>query len=101
MPQQWWCSRDSLTEVSLRPHSGLRASLLLNEDKATEYENITFLPIPMVQSRAPQQGNWLLGINSHAEAATKAGGKVIQSFVSKKARNVRRYRWRPVPSRYV
>ncbi|KAA9404722.1 extracellular solute-binding protein [Haloarcula hispanica] len=73
--------------IAAAPQWPSGTSLLLNEDKATEYENITFLPIPEGEKRAaPVQGNWLLGINSYADAETKnAAGDVLQSFVSKQA----------------
>jgi multiple sugar transport system substrate-binding protein len=73
--------------IAAAPQWPSGTSLLLNEDKATEYENITFLPVPEGEERAaPVQGNWLLGINSYADAETKsAAGDVLQSFVSKQA----------------
>lgn len=62
-------------------------SLLLNEDKASAYENITFVPVPEGDQRAaPVQGNWLLGINRYTSSEKQsAAADVLRSFVSKEA----------------
>lgn len=73
--------------IAAAPQWPSGTSLLLNEDKATEYENITFVPVPEGTERAaPVQGNWLLGINNYISSSKKnAAGDVLQSFVSQEA----------------
>ena len=73
--------------VAAAPQWPSGTSLLLNEDKAIEYDNITFVPMPEGAERAaPVQGNWLLGINDYISPSKKdAAGDVLQSFVSQEA----------------
>lgn len=73
--------------VAAAPQWPSGTSLLLNEDEATEYDNITFVPMPEGAERAaPVQGNWLLGINTYTSSSKKdAAGDVLQSFVSQEA----------------
>ncbi|AHZ24726.1 extracellular solute-binding protein (plasmid) [Haloferax mediterranei ATCC 33500] len=61
------------------------ASLAIEDDSpATGDLAFTVIPSNGDGRRAPQQGNWIVGINSYtSEAAKKASGKVIQSFVSR------------------
>ncbi|MFB9807403.1 extracellular solute-binding protein [Haladaptatus pallidirubidus] len=62
------------------------ASLLLDPEKAEEAKNIKFTPIPKGMRQAPQQGNWIAGINKYiSDDKKKAVGKVIRSAVSKEA----------------
>lgn len=63
------------------------ASLVIEEGNPAAADlDFTVVPGNGDGRRAPQQGNWLVGINSHtSEAAKRAGGKVLQSFVSKEA----------------
>jgi multiple sugar transport system substrate-binding protein len=62
------------------------ASLLLDPEQADAADDIAFTPIPKGQRRAPQQGNWIAGINSFvSDDKKKAAGEVIRSFVSKEA----------------
>lgn len=63
------------------------ASVLIQEEKSEQYDNIAFTGIPegTVQSAA-QQGNWLLGINKFTTDDKKqAAAEVMRSFVSKEA----------------
>lgn len=73
--------------VAAAPQWPSGTSLLLNEDKAAEYDNITFVPMPEGDQRAaPVQGNWLLGINKYASDEKKsAAADVLRSFVSREA----------------
>jgi multiple sugar transport system substrate-binding protein len=61
------------------------ASVLIQEDKSAEYDNIAFTGIPEGNARsAAQQGNWLLGINQFSsEPKKQAAGDVIRSFISR------------------
>ena len=62
------------------------ASLLLDPEKSDHYDNIAFTVIPEGTRRAPQQGNWIAGINKYASDSKKqAAGNVIHSAVSKEA----------------
>lgn len=63
------------------------ASVLIQEDKSAQYDNIAFTGIPEGEVRsAAQQGNWLLGINKFtSDAKKKAAADVMRSFVSKEA----------------
>lgn len=62
------------------------ASLLLDPEQADAANDIKFTVIPEGQRRAPQQGNWIAGINAYvSDAKKRAAGEVIQSFVSKEA----------------
>jgi multiple sugar transport system substrate-binding protein len=62
------------------------ASLLLDPEQADAADDIRFTVIPEGQRRAPQQGNWIAGINSAvSDAKKRAAGEVIRSFVSKEA----------------
>lgn len=63
------------------------ASSLLLDPKKSEYaKDIEFTVIPKGIRRAPQQGNWITGINKYTtDPKKKAAGKVIRSFISKKA----------------
>ncbi|PSP86400.1 ABC transporter substrate-binding protein [Halobacteriales archaeon QS_1_68_17] len=64
------------------------ASLLLDPEQADEADNIAFTPIPEGVRRAPQQGNWIAGINSYvSDAKKRAAGRVIRSTISKEAQN--------------
>ncbi len=64
------------------------ASTLLDEEKSEQYDNLEFTVIPKGQRRAPQQGNWITGINSYtSDAKKRAAGKVIRSFISAEAQD--------------
>jgi multiple sugar transport system substrate-binding protein len=64
------------------------ASLLLNSDKSAEADNLEFTQIPKGQTRNPQQGNWIMGINKYTtDEKKRAAGEVLQSFASKEAQN--------------
>lgn len=64
------------------------ASLLLDSSKAKEAKNLQFTMIPKGSRRAPEQGNWIAGINKYiSDEKKKAAGTVISSFISKKAQN--------------
>ena len=64
------------------------ASLLLNPKKAKVAKDIEFTVIPKGSRRAPEQGNWIAGINRYvSDEKKKAAGKVIRSFISKKAQD--------------
>jgi len=64
------------------------ASLLLDPDEADQADNITFTVLPEGIRRAPQQGNWIAGINSYVSDDKKsAAGDVIQEVISKEAQN--------------
>ncbi|WP_226481237.1 extracellular solute-binding protein [Natrinema amylolyticum] len=73
--------------VAAAPQWPSGTSLLLNEDKASAYDDITFMPVPEGDERAaPVQGNWLLGINEYTSDDKKeAAADVLRSFVSKEA----------------
>jgi len=72
--------------VAAGPAWPATVSSLVSEDESEEYENIVSLPMPEGQRRAPQQGNWLLGINTHVADGRKAdAAQVIREFVSKEA----------------
>lgn len=59
-------------------------STLIDPDESEEYENISSIVIPEGARRAPQQGNWLMGINTYADDSQKEdAAKILQSFVSK------------------
>lgn len=65
------------------------ASILLNPEQADEADNIRFTVIPEGQRRAPQQGNWITGINSFvSDAKKRAAGQVLRSFVSQEAQEM-------------
>ncbi|WP_227378791.1 extracellular solute-binding protein [Haladaptatus halobius] len=64
------------------------SSLLLDPKKAKEAKDLEFTMIPEGTRRAPQQGNWIAGINRYvSDEKKKAAGKVINSFISKKAQD--------------
>ncbi|WP_242492947.1 extracellular solute-binding protein [Halogeometricum borinquense] len=75
-------SQGTVAQASTWPGT---ASLAIAENSPSARDlRFTVIPSNADGRRAPQQGNWIVGINSHtSEAAKKAGGKVIQSFVSK------------------
>lgn len=59
---------------------------LISEDESEEYENIRSIPMPEGQRRAPQQGNWLLGINTHVGDSNKEdAAQILREFVSGEA----------------
>jgi multiple sugar transport system substrate-binding protein len=59
---------------------------LVNEDESEEYDNIRSLVMPKGQRRAPQQGNWMLGINTHVDDSNKEdAAQIIREFVSEEA----------------
>jgi len=63
-------------------------SLLLNPDESEEAGNLEFTQIPKGQTRNPQQGNWIMGINKYtSDDKKRAAGTVIRSFASKEAQN--------------
>lgn len=65
------------------------ASILLNPEAADEADNIRFTTIPEGTRRAPQQGNWITGINSFvSDEKKRAAGQVIRSFVSEEAQEM-------------
>ena len=64
------------------------ASLLLDPEEAEEADNISFTVLPEGTRRAPQQGNWITGINSYVSDEKKeAAGDVIQEAISKEAQD--------------
>ncbi|WP_458210378.1 extracellular solute-binding protein [Haladaptatus sp. NG-SE-30] len=64
------------------------SSLLLDPKKAKAAKDLEFTMIPKGTRRAPQQGNWITGINKYvSDEKKKAAGKVINSFISKKAQD--------------
>ena len=64
------------------------ASLLLDPKKSDAAKQIEFVEIPKGKRHAPEQGNWVAGINKYtSDGKKKATAKVIQSFISKKAQD--------------
>ncbi|MFB6081671.1 MAG: extracellular solute-binding protein [Halanaeroarchaeum sp.] len=75
-------------EVAQSPAWPAAASLLLDPDKSDAANDIAFTPIPKGKRRAPEQGNWIAGINKYtSDPKKKATAKVIQSFISKEAQD--------------
>lgn len=63
-------------------------SSLVTEGESEEYENIRSVVFPEGQRRAPQQGNWLLGINTHIDDGNKEdAAQIIREFVSAEAQD--------------
>jgi multiple sugar transport system substrate-binding protein len=62
------------------------SSLLLDPESAPQAGNIEFTTVPRGQTRAPQLGNWIAGVNRHvSDARKRAAGRVLRSFVSREA----------------